>query len=193
MKKLFALIVCITLFCGVKAQEQHLSFKGVPIDGTLKEYTNAMVKAGFKIEETTNDGVARLSGDFAGYKGCIVYVSTLNNLDVVNRIEVLFPRKETWSSIMADYEHIKSLLTTKYGKPSMTTERFTGPSARAVSDGLKMSALRTGNIEWFTIFSSGLGDIELTVVAASCDGRVKLTYFDKKNTEAVRQNALDDL
>lgn len=191
MKKLIITLTCLVIMGGIMAQE-HLSFKGVPINGTLKQYTAAMVKAGFKSLGTTTDGVARLSGDFAGYKDCVVYVSTLNNLDVVNRIEVLFPRKDTWSSIMDDYENLKSLLTTKYGKPSMNTERFTQPF-RAASDGLKMSALRTGELEWFTIFSTDLGNIELTIVAASTDGRVKLTYFDKKNTETVRQSVLDDL
>ena len=176
------------------AQEEHLSFKGVPINGTLKQYTAAMVKAGFKSEGTTNDGTALLSGDFAGFKGCYVGVSTLKNCDVVNRIVVLFPEKDTWSSLISDYEHLKSMLTTKYGEPSMNREYFTGYAGRTDNDGIKMAALRDEELEWFTVFSTDLGDIELSVVSASYGkGMVRLGYFDKKNTETVNQNALDDL
>lgn len=176
------------------AQEEHLSFKGVPINGTLKQYTAAMVKAGFKSEGTTKDGVSMLSGDFAGYKGCIVGVSTLSNLDVVNRIVVLFPEKDTWSSLINDYEHLKSMLTTKYGNPEMNRELFTGYAGRTDDDGIKMMALHDEELEWFTVFTTDLGSIELSIVSASYGkGMVRLGYFDKKNTDTVTQSALDDL
>lgn len=192
MKKLFALIICIALVCGVKAQEQHLSFKGVPINGTLKEYTNAMVKAGFQYEGT-EDGLALLSGDFAGFKGCIVGVSTLKNCDVVNRIVVLFPDKDNWSALMGDYEHLKDLLTVKYGQPDIVRENFT--NYRGNDSSLKMYAVNDGEIEWFAIFRTDLGDIELTLVGGTYShlARVRLSYYDKENTNTVRQNALDDL
>ena len=175
------------------AQEEHLSFKGVPINGTLKAYTAAMVKAGFK-SEGTQDGLSLLSGDFAGFKGCIVGVSTLTNCDVVNRIVVLFPEKDTWASLMGDYEHLKSLLTTKYGEPDVVQEYFTGYAGRTDSDAIKMSALHSEELEWYTIFKTELGNIEISVVSASYGkGMVRLGYYDKKNTETVTQSALDDL
>ncbi len=48
---------------------EHLKFKGVPIDGTLSEYVSKMKQAGFQLIET-DDGVAVLEGEFAGYKDC---------------------------------------------------------------------------------------------------------------------------
>ena len=71
MKNLFTLFFTCLLFAGSIFAQQHLSFKGVPIDGTLKAYTDAMIKAGFHYEGTY-DGVAALSGDFAGHKGCTI-------------------------------------------------------------------------------------------------------------------------
>lgn len=51
MKKIFLVIVSImltmTAFAQNKQESEHLSFKGVPIDGTLKAYTEAMKSAGF--------------------------------------------------------------------------------------------------------------------------------------------------
>lgn len=173
------------------AQEEHLSFKGVPINGTLKAYTAAMVKAGFK-SEGTQDGLSLLSGDFAGFKGCIVGVSTLKNCDVVNRIAVLFPEKETWSALLGDYEHLKDLLTEKYGEPEQNVERF---NDRMYSDDSKIYAVNNGELEWYSVFSTELGDIELTLVGGTIGykARVRLSYWDAKNSATVRQNALDDL
>ena len=192
MKKLIITMACLIIMGGIMAQE-HLTFKGVPINGTLKQYTAAMVKAGFK-SEGTQDGLSLLSGEFAGFKDCIVGVSTLKNCDVVNRIVVLFPAKDTWASLMGDYEHLKSLLTTKYGEPETEREYFTGYASKTDSDGIEMSALHNEELEWYTVFVTDLGSIELSVTSASYGkGMVRLGYFDKKNTETVTQSALDDL
>lgn len=192
MKKALATLICLIMIGGIMAQEKHLSFKGVPIDGTLKQYTAAMVKAGFK-SEGTQDGLSLLSGDFAGFKGCIVGVSTISNCDVVNRIAVLFPEKDTWSALMGDYEHLKDLLTEKYGEPEMVRERFT--KYHGNDNDLKMYAVNDDEIEWFTVFSTDLGDIELTLVGGTFghQARVRLSYYDRANSETVRQSAIDDL
>jgi len=191
MKKVLVTLVCLLMMGGMMAQEEHLSFKGVPIDGTLKQYTAAMVKAGFT-SEGTQDGLSILSGDFAGFKGCILGVATQKNCDVVNRIVVIFPEKDTWSALMGDYEHLKDLLTEKYGEPSENMESFTG---YVHSDNSKIYAVNNGEIEWYTIFSTDLGDIELTLVGVGygSEASVRLTYWDAKNSATVRQNALDDL
>ena len=193
MKKHLTLLFAYILFAGATFAQQHLSFKGVPIDGTLKAYTDAMVKAGFRYEGT-QDGVALLSGDFAGYKNCIVGVSTLKNCDVVNHIAVLFPDRDTWSSLLGDYEHLKEMLTEKYGTPSDSQEKFTG----YVGDnhnGLIMHALKAGEYVWYTTFTTELGDIELTIMSGTeyDTGCVRLSYYDKANSDKVRKAAMDDL
>lgn len=191
MKKSLVTLVCLIMMGGIMAQEEHLSFKGVPINGTLKQYTAVMVKAGFK-SEGTQDGISFLSGDFAGFKNCIVGVATVKNCDVVNRIAVLFPEKETWSALLGDYEHLKDLLTEKYGEPEQNVERF---NDRLYSDNSKIYAVNNGELEWYAIFSTELGDIELTLVGGTIgyEARVRLTYWDAKNSATVRQNALNDL
>ena len=193
MKKHLALLIACLMFAGNIFAQQHLSFKGVPIDGTLKSYTDAMVKAGFHYE-LTQDGVALLTGDFAGYKGCTVGVSTLKNLDVVSHIAVLFPDKDTWSAVLSDYEHLKAMLTEKYGTPSDYREKFSG----YIGDNdnyFIMEALKEGKYEWYTTFSTELGDIELSVMEGIeyHTGKVRLSYHDKANSEKVRNAAMDDL
>ena len=194
MKKLlFLLFLLIVTNVGIAQSQQHLSFKGVPIDGTLKEYTNAMIKAGFQFEGT-EDGISILSGDFAGFKDCYIGVSTLKNCNVVSHIAVLFPEKETWSSLLEDYEQLKTMLTKKYGNPERKREKFTGYIGD-FDNGLVMHALRDGEYEWYTVFSTELGNIELSLVEGTryLTGMVRLSYFDKINSEKVLNSAMDDL
>ena len=73
----------------------HLKFKGVPIDGTLKEFISRMERKGFE-HRSSYDSKERLVGDFAGIKQCMVYVETLDNRDLVSRIIVEFPKQERW-------------------------------------------------------------------------------------------------
>ena len=50
MKKVFfSLFLAFTIVATAFAQEEseHLTFKGVPIDGTLNEYVTKMKQAGF--------------------------------------------------------------------------------------------------------------------------------------------------
>lgn len=69
MKKI--ILFFATLFMSVisfaQSNSEHLTFKGVPIDGTLSEYVAKMKSAGFKYLGE-QDGTAILQGDFAGFK-----------------------------------------------------------------------------------------------------------------------------
>ena len=134
-----------------------------------------------------------MSGDFAGYKNCIVGVSTLKNLDVVSHIAVLFPNKDTWSAVLGDYEHLKAMLTEKYGTPSDSQEKFTDNNGN--DNGLIMYALKDGEYVWYTTFSTELGDIELSIISGTkyLTGCVRLSYYDKVNHDKVRKAAMDDL
>ena len=115
---LFLTMIALASFAQVKSDSsKHLSFKGVPIDGTLADYVLKMKKNGFT-HKGTKDGIAILEGDFASYKNCIVGVSTLKQKDLVSKIAVMFPDRETWSSLSSNYFNLKDLLTEKYGKPS---------------------------------------------------------------------------
>ncbi len=193
MKKLVILTICLIIAGTALSQQDHLKFKGVPIDGTLQSYTDAMKQAGFQYE-ITQDGTALLTGDFAGYKGCIVGVSTLKNCDVVSRISVLFPERETWASLLNDYKTLKAMLTEKYGKPSDSKERFTG-YVGVPENGIIMHALKDGKYVWYTTFTTELGDIKLSIIAGTkyLTGCVCLSYLDKANSEKVRSAAMDDL
>ena len=193
MKKIVVTLFLLMSFTLIFAQSsEHLKFKGVPIDGTLNEYVSKMKQAGFQLIGT-DDGVALLEGEFAGYRGCLIAVSTLKSVNVVNTIGVVFPAREDWSSLEGDYEHLKSMLTEKYGEPSDVVEKFQG-YGNPQTDQEKWINIMTDNYTWYTIFETENGDIQLSLEKGDYgEYFVLLKYFDKINTEAVRSAAMEDL
>lgn len=170
---------------------KHLSFKGVPIDGPLSKYVLKMKEAGF-VHSETDDGTAVLEGDFAGYKGCIIIVSTLKKLDIVNTIGVIFPEKDHWSSLEGNYEDLKSMLTQKYGDPATCVETFQ-TKYPPESDFDKLRHLQFQQCEYYTTFKTPQGIIQLSLAYQDGECFVRLQYWDKINTEAIRSQAMDDL
>lgn len=194
MKKFLFLVASIVFATTIYAQSEseHLTFKGVPIDGTLSQYVNKMKAAGFSYlgEE---DGTALLSGDFAGFKGCTIGVSTLKNVNVVSQIAVIFPEREDWSLLERDYNNLKALLTEKYGEPAEVVERFDRKHF-ADDNSRKMLELSMDRCTWFTTFSTEKGNIQLSLIKYSySSGAVLLKYFDRINGDRVRSSAMDDL
>lgn len=195
-KTLFSLFLLFTSY-GLFAQtnsdtSKHLSFKGVPLNGPLDQYVTKMKANGFK-HISTEDGVAMLQGDFAGYKNCIVGVSTLKQKDLVHKIGVLFPEKETWSTLSGNYFALKEMLTEKYGKPSDVVEKFDRQSEPR-DDRSKMYEVQFDRCKYYSIWETDKGQIELTIdhnSVISCF--VKLVYFDKINSATIKKQAIDDL
>ena len=194
MKKsfLFLIFMIIIALSSFAQTTEHLKFKGVPIDGTLSEYVLKMKQAGFQLVGT-DDGVALLEGEFAGYRGCLIGVSTLKSVNVVNTIGVVFPAREDWSSLEGDYEHLKSMLTEKYGEPSDVVEKFQG-YGNPQTDQEKWINLISDNCTWYTTYETKNGDVQLSLEKGDYGQYfVLLKYFDKINTDAVRSAAMEDL
>ncbi|MBI1191843.1 MAG: hypothetical protein GC205_01525 [Bacteroidetes bacterium] len=193
-KTLIAAIFTITTvisFAQTQASD-HLMFKGVPIDGTLSEYVAKMKQQGF-ISIGTENGVAILKGDFAAYKDCMIGVVTLKQKDLVSRITVIFPERDTWSTLAANYFDLKEMLTQKYGEPTEYIEEFdtyTEPS----DDNSKMHQVKFDNCKYYTTYETERGTIQLSIEhegVMSC--YVMLAYFDKINSDIIRAKAIDDL
>lgn len=196
MKKIIITLslLMVLVLSSFAQNSEHLKFKGVPIDGTLNEYVSKMKQAGFVLEGT-EDGIALLSGEFAGYSDCIVGVQTLQKLNLVHEIVVLFPSQDKWSGLSYDYERLKTMLSKKYGEPDECVEKFNAPSYMITDDNDKMRQVENNNCEYYSKYDTNNGSIILTI---SNDGyefgsRVKLFYTDKTNSEIFDEAAMEDL
>ena len=174
-------------------QSTHLKFKGVPIDGSLAQFLSRMQGKGFEVTSERQDEIHRLEGDFAGFKQCEVYVSTLDNQDLVSRITVCFPIQDQWKNLYGDYKTLKEMLVEKYGRPVSCVERFTG-SLGNLGDDFRMIAVRNDECQYVTRFASDEGDIILSIeYRGSSTCYVQLVYKDKENGQVVRNAAIEDL
>ncbi len=190
---LFFTLTVITSFAQVKTDSSdHLTFKGVPINGTLNEYVSKLKKNGFSHIGTEN-GIAMLKGDFAAYKNCFVGVSTLKQKDLVSKITVIFPEQDTWSTLSSNYFSLKELLTEKYGEPSEIVEEFQSNS-QPRDDNYKMYEVKLDRCKYYTTYETDKGSIQLSIDHDSITSSfVRLTYFDKINGNIIRAKAIDDL
>ena len=83
-----------------------LSFKGIPMTGTLQNFGQELVKAGFR-----SAGNGTYTGDFAGYSGCKVTPSG----NPVREVRVDFPVISDWDALEKAYDNLQADLTRKYG------------------------------------------------------------------------------
>lgn len=84
-----------------------LSFKGIPLTGSLSAFGSELVKAGFR-----SAGNGTYTGDFAGYSGCKVTPSGSNP---VQEVRVDFPVISDWDALEKAYDSLQASLTQKYG------------------------------------------------------------------------------
>lgn len=194
MRKLFTTLVCLFVACGSFAQntEQHLKFKGIPIDGTPSEFGAKLKASGFKYVEDVS-GIQWYEGNFAGYNNCNVAVKSTNNL--VYEVVVLFPEDYSWNRLNNTYSSLKEMLTTKYGSPESSIEKFknTPSYVNIDDDNDKYREIGYGRCVYGSTFVSlvdGLGTIGLEIKKTHCVG---LHYHDYLNEKKKESAAINDL
>ena len=84
-----------------------LSFKGIPMTGTLSAFGQELARAGFR-----SNGNGTYTGDFAGYSGCKITPSGNNP---VQEVRVDFPVISDWNALEKAYDDLQASLTQKYG------------------------------------------------------------------------------
>ena len=84
-----------------------LTFKGIPMTGTLSSFGAELVRAGFR-----NAGNGTYTGAFAGYDGCKITPSGSNP---VQEVRVDFPVISDWDALEKAYDSMQASLTQKYG------------------------------------------------------------------------------
>lgn len=193
--RLILFLVATYFLCGVafsQSNSAHLTFKGVPIDGTITECVNELKKKGFSYIGETEGGISKLNGNFAGYRDCLIGVFQDDATQKVNLVVVFFPKHDNWSTLIYNYNRLKSMLSTKYGEPSTCIEKF--QDYEPETDEGKFNKILFDSCTWFSTFSTDKGDIELSLdKAGRTQCKVILKYFDKLNSEKKDAAAIEDL
>ena len=195
MKRILIALLFVFSCIGAMAQNanEHLKFMGIPINGTLESFTQKLVAKKIKSIQAA-EGVGLFNGAFAGKMNCNIFVATVPNRNIVSKVVVCLPPRETWAWLESDYNQFKQMLTSKYGEPLQHSETFKAGTFTS-SDYLKISALKEGKCEYYSTWGLNEGFIGLEIfnVDGSSDCCVRLTYIDLINGKLAEDSKQNDL
>lgn len=153
---LFALVFSVNIMV---AQNTHLTFKGIPIDGNVNDFAAELSKKGFTQISDLEDNSILLNGRFADFDAVII-LQAIPKSKTIWRVLVLNKKTYSfWSSIKADFEKYKELYTKKYGKPSDDFHFFSPPYYEG--DGYEMQTLKLDKCNYSSSFKLPEGTITL--------------------------------
>lgn len=174
----------------------HMKFKGIPFDVSADEFVSRLKRQGYKYVTRPYNDYILMTGDFAGYSECNIYINVVLPDDVIGAVAVNFPNQSRWSHLQATYNNIKNMLIEKYGTPSSCTEEFDS-YRQPTSEYDAMSLLKQDKYKYETKFYVEGGIIQLNISRVYVDYEhifyVSLTYYDMDNRQKSTKNAIDDL
>ena len=112
MKKILITLTVLFAVIDIMAQE-HLSFKGIPIEGSMTEFCQKLKSKGFTSIGRENN-ITLFSGDFTGRQATVGVTATDDGKNVF-AVVVLFDPSGEWNTLVNTYDYYKDLYTRKYG------------------------------------------------------------------------------
>lgn len=169
------LLLTIALFSiGLAQAQEHMSFKGVPMDCDLTTFISKLNAIGYTSTIVQDDSAA-LEGDFAGKSDCTILVLGTAQTKQVWKVAVIFPEKSSWYSLKNEYRNMIESYTAKYGKPE-TYEYFLDPYYEG--DGYELQAVKYKKCIYSAYFTASTGSINVYIDDTCC---VMVTYEDGIN------------
>ena len=192
MNKKGLILIVVVLLSGTPLwAQEHLTFKGVEINGSTENFIRQMENRGFSMLKN-KDSRAVLKGTFSGKPNCILLINTMEQEDVVSSVRVLFERELTWAALSNNYDTLKGMLTEKYGQPMEVKEHFV--NLYSDEDFLRITRLMANDCQWRSTFETGNGQIVLSITYETEYGsHVVLEYKDRINCMKLREAAMSDL
>ena len=174
-------------------ERQHLTFKGIPIDGTPEEFGAKLIELGFDYSRKSQGSYWYEGGSFAGFHDCEVIVKAYDNL--VYEVVAILPTRYKWSHLYDDYSSLVYSLKRKYGEPIYKNEEFVStPSYIDLEDDNdKIFEVKNNHCNYGSIFrvNDGLiGDITIEIKSSCCVG---IYYKDTYNEFLKIQSVNNDL
>lgn len=189
MRKLVITFTMLFAVISLMAQE-HLSFKGIPIEGSMTVFCQKLKAKGFTSIGSENN-LTLFTGDFTGRNATVGVTATDDGKDVF-AVVVLFDPSGEWNALVNTYDYYKDLYTRKYGKPSISKEKN---PALSDSNTALMAEVHQGTVVYGSAWEVTGGDIQLSIEKSSgvYKGMVMIRYRDSQNVEAKIQNDLNDI
>lgn len=156
----------------------HITFKGIPVMGTVSDFCNKLSSEGFSIVKFYEDGTAAaMSGSFAEKSSTIYIIGTKQSHYVMGIIVDFDEVYNKWQTIKNAYNSLVSQYITKYGTPYNVEESFDYPYEEG--DGHEMTALKLNKCNYLTTFKIDNGNI---IIKLTEDASIEIIYRDSENT-----------
>lgn len=186
---LFAFMV-IALTAYAQGGPEYLTFKGVPIKGSMTEFCQKLKATGLTYTGGKSN-FALFEGDFTGRKATIGVAAT-DDGESIFAVVVFFNPSGEWNTLVSTYDYYKDLYTRKYGEPSVLKEHN---PARLDSNIALMAEVTNGTVVWACLWEVPGGEIEISIESSSeyYEGMVMICYRDAQNGEAKIQDDLEEI
>lgn len=153
---------------------EHLTFKGIPIDGNASDFIRKMEAIGFSLKNSS-ENIFFMEGKFVNEKCEINVISTPVN-KIVWKIMVYTAPVTNWYTLKERYLKFKEQYSRKYGPPTDVYEFFISPYEEG--DGYEMTALHSDNCVYKSFWSLENGTLALVM---SEEEKIYFAYEDKIN------------
>ena len=179
MKKIFALVVLVVAFALSAFAQSHETFLGVPMNGSLRQFTNRLAsQQGLSLVEADDENdVYTMSGKFLGYSDSEFYIFCNENSKQVYKVDVYLPKSSSWSAIKKLYKKVvNQYRQNSYFDFQKETAEFESPYYEG--DGYETQAVEADKVNYSAVFYTQPGFL---VVSISKFMQVKLTFIDDRN------------
>ena len=166
MKKLIVsfAFVLIALTSYAQSSSEHLTFKGIPIEGSMTEFCQKLKAKGFTSIGSENN-LALFMGDFTSCE---------------------------WNTLVNTYNYYKDLYTRKYGNPTISKEKNPAhsDSNTALMAEVHQGTVVWGSAWEVT---GGNIELSIEKTSGIYEGMVMIRYRDSQNVETKIQKDLEDI
>ena len=146
-RSLFLTIILVSCSIMTFAQNSHLKFKGIPIDGHAEKFVFALEKQGFTREKMSK-GLDIMMGKFTDYQSIVLIMSS-KKTETVHTVCVKFGEESSWNSLLFMYKKYQEMYKNKYGEPDFYEESFDYPFD-SNSEGLEMVAVKNDKCNYMS-------------------------------------------
>lgn len=189
MKKILVILTVLFAAIDVMAQE-HLSFKGIPIEGSMTAFCQKLKAEGF-VPIGREGNMPLFSGDFTDRNVTVCVPATNDGKDVLS-VCVFFDPSGEWNVLVDTYNYYKDLYSRKYGKPTVSKENNPAFSDSNIA---LMAEVYQGTVAYVSVWKLPAGEIDLAIGKSFefNEGMVGIIYRDAQNAEAKIQKDLGDI
>ena len=190
MKRFLSFCTILLIAVSLQAQDNHLKFKGIPIEGNYKTFAQQLVQKGFKQIQSSQDGIA-LTGTFMAIPDVMVIVHPDPSSKVVSTVSAFLEAGDNWSEIEGKYNNVVDTYKEKYGEPTRQVEEFTTDVRD--EDFFKKRALHDGQCDFKSLWEVEGGRIVISLMYFQYKNYVLCLYADEQNVKALHQTIIDDI